>query len=261
MIYVKNNSYLKEYESVSDEIKYISNSLVRLKILETLYECPLNMKEINNTTGLSYSSISSNIHGLETEGHVYREINNYYLSNCAKLQMKNILEFNMVIKLLNKFFTILDNHIVDIIPSKSITEIFLLENAKILESNEINAYKTYDFIEECLTQANEVKCVLPFFYKNFNNKLIELIENKSNIELLVPSNVYELFNKNLEISNINYFSENNMFLLISTNDVMVLGLFKEDGYFDQNRLLTSKNEKSIKWADNLFNNFKNSLNK
>lgn len=52
-----------------------------------------------------------------------------------------------------------------------------------------------------------------------------------------------------------------MFLLISTNDVMVLGLFKEDGYFDQNRLLTSKNEKSIKWADNLFNNFKNSLNK
>ena len=63
--------------------------------------------------------------------------------------MKNILEFNMVIKLLNKFFTILDNHIVDIIPSKSITEIFLLENAKILESNEINAYKTYDFIEEC----------------------------------------------------------------------------------------------------------------
>ena len=121
---MKNNSYLKEYESVSDEIKYISNSLMRLKILETLYECPLNMKEINNTTGLSYSSISSNIHGLETEGHVYREINNYYLSNCAKLQMKNILEFNMVIKLLNKFFTILDNHIVDIIPSKSITEIF-----------------------------------------------------------------------------------------------------------------------------------------
>lgn len=33
------------------------------------------------------------------------------------------------------------------------------------------------------------------FYKNFNNKLNELIENKSNIELLVPSNVYELLIK------------------------------------------------------------------
>ena len=38
---------------------------------------------------------------------------------------------------------------------------------------------------------------------------------------------------------------------------MVLGLFKEDGYFDQNRLLTSKNEDAINWAVNLFENFKN----
>jgi DNA-binding transcriptional regulator GbsR (MarR family) len=30
-----------------------------LKILATLYEQPLNMKDINRTTGLSYSSISS----------------------------------------------------------------------------------------------------------------------------------------------------------------------------------------------------------
>ena len=38
---------------------------------------------------------------------------------------------------------------------------------------------------------------------------------------------------------------------------MVLGLFKDDGYFDQNRLLTSKNADAIKWAVNLFENFKN----
>ena len=37
---------------------------------------------------------------------------------------------------------------------------------------------------------------------------------------------------------------------------MILGLFKDDGYFDQNRLLTSKNDDSIKWANNLYKNFK-----
>lgn len=256
---MKNDMYLKNYELVSDEIKYISNSLIRLKILKTLYECPLNMKEINNTTGLSYSSISSNIHGLEIEGYVYRELNKYYLSNIAKLQMKNILEFNSILKLLKEFFNILDMHIVDVISNDSIDELYLLEEAKILESNEINAYKTYNFIEDSLNQANNVKCVLPFFYENFNNKLNDLIKNNCNVEALVPENVYRLFNKSLKTSNITPFSEENVFLLISTDDVMILGLFKEDGYFDQNRLLTSKNKKSIKWADNLFKNFKNNI--
>ena len=52
-----------------------------------------------------------------------------------------------------------------------------------------------------------------------------------------------------------YNGENN-FLLIITDTVMVFGLFKEDGYFDQNRLLISKHDDSIKWALGLFENFK-----
>jgi len=35
-----------------------------------------------------------------------------------------------------------------------------------------------------------------------------------------------------------------------------LGLFKNDGSFDQNRLLTSENQQAIKWANNLFENVK-----
>ena len=31
----------------------------------------------------------------------------------------------------------------------------------------------------------------------------------------------------------------------------------ENGHFDQNRLLTSKDEESLVWANNLFKNFKN----
>ena len=38
---------------------------------------------------------------------------------------------------------------------------------------------------------------------------------------------------------------------------MILGLFKEDGSYDQNRLLISKNNDSISWAMGLFENFKN----
>ena len=42
---------------------------------------------------------------------------------------------------------------------------------------------------------------------------------------------------------------------------MILGLFKDDGNFNQNRIITSKKEECIKWGDNLFENFKNKINK
>jgi predicted transcriptional regulator len=35
-----------------------------------------------------------------------------------------------------------------------------------------------------------------------------------------------------------------------------LGLFKNDGAYDQNRLLVSSSANSINWANDLFENFK-----
>ena len=37
---------------------------------------------------------------------------------------------------------------------------------------------------------------------------------------------------------------------------MILGFFKNNGDYDQNRILISSSEKSLKWANNLFKNFK-----
>ena len=73
---------------------------------------------------------------------------------------------------------------------------------------------------------------------------------------MVPLSLFEVFDEKSKIENLSFFNGEKTFLLIITNELMILGLFKEDGYFDQNRLLTSKNSDSIKWANNLFENFK-----
>ena len=117
--------------------------------------------------------------------------------------------------------------------------------------------KIYNYIEQVLNQAKEVKCILPFYYENFNRQLDGLVENKIDVEAIVSDNIFDIFEKESKIENLSSFSQNKNFLLIITDEVMVLGLFKDDGYFDQNRLLTSKNADAIKWAVNLFENFKN----
>lgn len=257
VINVENNkNCLKNYDSVSEEIKYLTNSLVRLKILACLYANPQNMKDLNDLTGLSYSSISTNMHDMELKDYVYRQSNKYFLSNSVRLKIENILEFNEVVTLLNEFFNIIDRHLVEMIPNESVAELYLLGKATMMESDDIDVNRLYNYIESSLSQANEVKCVLPFYYESFNRKLNALVEIDRSVEAMIPFTLLRTFEEKSKIRNISTFKGGYNFLLICTDDVMILGFFKENGFFDQNRILTSKNPDSLKWAENLFENFK-----
>ncbi|WP_299525270.1 winged helix-turn-helix domain-containing protein [uncultured Methanobrevibacter sp.] len=261
----KNQKSINHYESISEEIKHLTNSLVRLKILATLYEQPLNMKDINKTTGLSYSSISSNMFSLELEEYIYREGNFYFISNVAKFYISNILELNNTIKLLNKFFNILDAHIVDMIPEESVAELYLLGKAILIESTEKDIYKTYNIIKHSLKEAGYLKSVLPFVHDEFNICINNLIDAKNSVDILVPESIEKNFKDALNLRNdclnLSTFNNECNFLLVVTDKVMILGLFRNDGNFDQNRIITSKKEECIKWGENLFENFKNNINK
>ncbi|MBR3140681.1 MAG: DUF1724 domain-containing protein, partial [Methanobrevibacter sp.] len=158
---------------------------------------------------------------------------------------------------LNNFFNILDGHIVDMIPNESVFELYMLGQANLLESDNLDVYKIYNFIEDALTNAECVRCILPFYYPDFIEKLDELIENDKYVEIIVPKKVLKNYKDNSEVKYLSSYEGDHNFLLIASDKIMILGLFKEDGYFDQNRLLTSKNEDSIKWANKLFKNFKN----
>ena len=254
----ESKNYLKNYDNVSEDVKYAANSIIRLKILASLFEKPQNMKELADNTKLNYSSISTTLNGLELRDFVYRESNLYFLSNSLKVQMQNVLEFKEVVNLLNKFFNIIDGHLVDMVPNKSVAELYLLGKANLLESDGINPYKINNYIEKTLTDAKKVRCILPFYHLTFCEKLDNLVKDGKHVEVFVPQDVFETFEDNSQIKYLFSFKQKNNFLLIVTDKIMILGLFKENGHFDQNRLLTSKNRDAIKWANNLYNVFKKS---
>ena len=252
---------IEHVDSIFEDVKFASNSAIRLKILKTLYEMPQNMKDLTENTGLSYSSVSSNMHVLELKDFIYREHNKYFLTNSARLRIENMMEFDKVIRIINDFFNILDHHIVDMIPPDSVSELYLLRNANLMESSGVDAYRTYKFIDKCLSMATSVKCVLPFYYEPFFSSLDKLISRNRDVELYVPWDVFEIIEDETEIEDVATFDDDNVFLLIVTNQVMILGLFMDDGFFDKNRLIASKNIDSLVWADNLFENFKKRYDK
>lgn len=252
----ENKNYLENYDYVSEDVKFAANSIIRLKILAALFEKPQNMKDLADFTRLSYSSISSTIHGLELKEFVYRESNKYYLSNSLKVIMRHVLELKDVVNLLNKFFNMIEGHVVSMIPEQSINELYMLDHSSLLESGGIDAYKIYNFIEDALSDANRVRCVLPFYHLNFNKQLNYLVKKGKHVEIMASHEVYEIYEKKSQSEYLSSFKGKNNFLLIVTDKMMILGLFKENGQFDQNRLVTSRNRDSLRWANNLFKNFK-----
>lgn len=258
----KISNTLENYEPISKDIKFLPKSLIRLTILKKLYESPMNMKEINQETNINYSAISNTLHMLELAGHVYRKKNNYQLSNSMRIYVSNILKLAELTILLDEISEITQNHIVNSLPLESIYELNNLNGIDLIESDGLNVYKTYELIEKAIMKSEHVNAILPFSYCDINDSFNEVLKKDKKIRLISPLEIKDILFKHLNISDdnleINFFDfkETDYLLLISTDKKMMLGFFKDDGAYDQNRLLTSTDDKCISWANELFENFK-----
>lgn len=252
----KNQTYLENYEEVSEEIKHVSNSLIRLAILFALYEGDKTMKEINQTTGLSYSAISSNMRILETGGYAFRESGKYSLENVMRIYIKNLSEFNGIIGILKEFFNMFEAHRVRSLPGKAVCSLYLMEKGKLIESTGINAYKISSIVTDSVKGADWLKAVLPISFRELTENICESIEKGNKTELKISSDIFGELTKNMDLEMENLkakkLNDDFGFLLIVSDKSMVFGLYKKDGSYDQNRILTSGHEDCLKWANMLF---------
>ena len=253
---------LNNYETIAKDVKYLPKSLIRLKILKILYEKPMGMKDMKRESTLNYSAISTNMHSLELNGYIYAENNRYALSNSMKLEMDNLIKIDNLMNLLEIIAPIMQGHRVKSLPMDSVVNIHHLENIELIESNGLNVYKAYEFIEKSILKAKSVNAILPFSYHEFNVLFNRLLSKKIDIDLLIPEDIKDILLKNLDTSKsnltISYFNgdEASPFLLICTDKKVILGFFKDDGTYDQNRILTSEDNECIYWGNELFENFK-----
>ena len=258
----KISNTLENYEPVSKDIKFLPKSLIRLSILKKLYESPMNMKEINQQTNINYSAISNTIHMLELAGHVYRKKNNYSLSNAMRIYVGNMMKLAELTVLLDEISEITQNHIVNSLPLESIYGLYNLRGIDLIESDDLNVYKTYNLIEKAIMKSEHVNAILPFSYGDINDSFNKILKKDKKIRLISPLEIKDILFKHLNISDdnieINFFDfkEKDYLLLVSTDKKMMLGFFKDDGAYDQNRLLISTDDTCIQWANEMFENFK-----
>ena len=114
MLFLVNTFDKKDFQNFQDDLKFLINSEIRLKILGCLYNSSASIKEIEEKTGYSYSSILDNINKLEQRKFIFSIEDKFYLFNKTKIKLTNVLSFNKSCAFLRENSDFLNYSLIDI---------------------------------------------------------------------------------------------------------------------------------------------------
>ena len=245
---------ISEKEYINRNIFFILKSEIRLNILSELNEKSQSIADIVNKTNMAYSSVSSNMHKLEFYNHVKRIGKIYEINPMTRIYINQIIEFKKSIDVVKNFDNFWNKHDIKYINNESIEDITYLYESKLIETSPIEIYKTHDIIKNQLKESNNIKAILPYIHPDYPQLIEEILKNNGQIDLVINRTIYKSIIQNMDKQlrhdhikkgNLKITLQNNsleIYLLICDN-TMNLGLFKNDGSYDQNRILNSNSEK------------------
>ncbi|WP_292888267.1 winged helix-turn-helix domain-containing protein [Methanobrevibacter sp. UBA212] len=253
--------------NIDNDIKFLAKSEIRLKILNELDKHPDNVQGLVKKTNIAYSSVSSNIGKLENHDYITKVENKYYINPMTQVYYKTLMDFKNSVELVNDYDSFWNKHNLNQLSITSIKRITDLKNSKLIETTPIDIYKTHNTIKNQIMNSKNIKAIFPYLHPEYPNLIEGILKNNGTVELIVPKSIFKelLFRVNdnvrrkaLRYKKLKVYSfknDLNLYLTICDEN-MSLGLFKNDGSFDQNRVLVSNDEQSHEWAEELFNHIK-----
>lgn len=255
------------HSEINSEIQFLAKSEIRMKILSELYNHPDNIRGLVKKTKITYSSVSSNINKLEENNYIKKVDKKYFINPMAKMYFNNLMEFKKSIDIINDFNSFWDKHNLNQLGIDSMKNIADLKNSTLIETTPLDIYRTHNTIKSQLVDSKEVKAIFPYLHPEYPKLIEEILKKGGSVELIVPKNILNpiitpidgklrknsQISKKLKVHPVK--NELNLYLTLCDGK-MSLGLFKNDGSFDQNRILISGDSKSYNWANELFKHVK-----
>ena len=254
------------FQNFQDDIKFLINSEIRLKILGCLYNSSASIKQIEEKTGYSYSSILDNVNKLEQKNFIYSIDDKFYLFNKTRIKLTNILYFNKSSVFLRKNADFLNYSLIDINIDAS-KDLSALEGSKLVESNNVDLFKATEIFQHSLMGFKFLKGIFPYFHPNHDDIISYWIDNDCTVELILPDAVSEAVKDFIR----DYVPKSpgikNRYVKLKPNDCniqfaftvsdkcLVSALYTKDGQFNQNAVITSTSQEAIDFGLKLFEEY------
>lgn len=258
---------MSTHNEIDDDIKFLAQSEIRLKILSELYDCPNNVHGLVRNTNINYSSVSSNLSKLEQNNHIEKVNNKYHVNPMSEIYFKVLMDFKSSIDLIRDHDGFWDKHNLNKLSMDCLKNITDLKDSKLIETTPIDIYKTHNITKDQLMKTKSLKAIFPYLHPEYPQLIENILKGKGNVEIIIPKSIYRAITSKIDVKIMKKCSKTKKLKIYPVNDDlqvylticdenMSLGLFKDDGSFDQNRILVCESEKSQKWARNLFETIK-----
>lgn len=259
-------------KDINNDIKFLAKSEIRLKILSELNKQPNNIRGIVKKTNITYSSVSSNIGKLEKRNYITKTQKKYYVNPMTEVYFNSLMEFKQSVDLINDYESFWNRHNLKQLSINSVKNISYLKDSKIIETTPIDIFKTHNLIKKQITESKNVKAIFPYLHPEYPKLIENVLNNNGIMELIIPKSISKELIKKINKTTWHnakkdgqlkfYKFKNDLELYLTICDKNIsLGLFKNDGSFDQNRILISDNQKSNIWAVELFEHVKEQVTK
>lgn len=256
----------KKFLDFQEDIKFLINSDIRLKILGCLYNSSASIKKIEEETGYSYSSILDNINKLEQREFIYSIDDKFYLYNNTKIKLTNVLYFNKANTFLRDNADFLNYSLIDI-NIDAIKDLSALEGAKLVESTNVDLFRATEIFQRSLMGFKFLKGIFPYFHPRHDDIISYWIDNDCTVELILPDAVSEAVKNFIR----DYVPKSpgikNRFVRLKPNDCniqfaftvsdkcLVIAFYTKNGQFNQNAVLTSTSPEAIEFGLKLFEEY------
>ena len=261
------NEFIEENHEFSNEIQFLVNSNIRFAVFTDLVNGPAGMRSLSDTNFLSYSSISNNIHRLMDKGYVVKKDSKFYPTTKGLIHFSMLLDFSESINIVNDYSLFWQGHDIKPLLVDSLFELHVLENSQLVESVPLDIYKPHNELKNLINSSGNLKLLFPYLHPEYPAIVKDLINQGAELEILLPEDILinliqgvgrETIQKGLDSRtlSIKYFKKELRLALAIGDDASAIGLFKNDGTYDQNRLLISKDKEAIKWTLNIFEHYK-----
>lgn len=257
---------LSRFSFIQEEIKFLTNSEIRLKILRCLFFSPYSVKDIKDKTNLSYSSISGNINKLEQKGYIKNNNDKYFLTNIAKIKLANILYLNKSLNFIEDNSDFFNEHTVDNFEFDVLNDLSPLDGVELIESPPTDVYKATRIFKDFFIGSHSLKAIFPYLHPQNPIIFQDWLERDVGVKLIIPNDV-----SNALINIISHFKTDNQLknrylkiksvdravhvALVISDKGIALSFYKKDGTFDQNHIMVSIEDKAIEWANEVFEEY------
>ena len=258
-------------EDDANDLKFLIASKVRMNIIISLHSGPKKFNELNQITGIASTTIAHSLKEMEMKKWIYRKGNISYLTPTGKIIALNL------IKLMKKFDTFKQqsifwkNHKLDAIPENLQKNIDNLRETFLVEATLDNLDKPFTKYLNLLSDANIMNAVLSICFSGHTDAIHNILIKGCHVKLIVAEDIFKQFIGQFDSSIIkNFIEKGNLEIWISSelleincvvSDTFIcIGLFQENGVYDNSRLLMGHHRDSLDWGNELFQYYKKKSN-